>query len=605
MNKQLNATPAVFCNGGKQNVTRLQRILDSSVDIICFLDKQGHFIKVNKAVITLLGYCPEELIGKDYAELCFEDDKQKTAGIIDKITSGIAVFSFENTLKHKDGKPVPVDWLVTWNAYDETASCIGRDISEKKKMLQKEVAYEQQLQQSHTLLTSILERVTDGFYAIDDQDVITYWNKQAEVVLQRKKEEVLGKNLWHCFPEAKKTAFYWYCHKTKSEQSSFQFEILYQPLATWFAVTTHPSNNGLFFFFRNINEEKRVESELEKFSIIAEQTANPVLITDAEVRITWVNRAFERTYGYTLQEVTGKHPNDFLTGPETDKATIKYIVECLKEKKPFDTELIYYTKWNEKLWMEIQLHPIYDKEGEINFFFSIQTNLTERNKLRQQLLQEVENKQEQINSAIIEAQEKDRALIGRELHDNVNQILTTVKLYNELCLSEEVLCKDLLKKSITYLNISIGEIRDISKMLATPAPTTAYLEDSLKDLVESVAFPPKLIINYSAYHLEKKYFNPDIHIALYRIIQEQLTNVIKHSQASAVDITISSQKNELRLFMQDNGIGFDVKKTRKGMGINNMISRAEVLNGSINLESSPGKGCLLYVTLPLLHIEKM
>jgi len=87
-------------------------------------------------------------------------------------------------------------------------------------------------------------------------------------------------------------------------------------------------------------------------------------------------------------------------------------------------------------------------------------------------------------------------------------------------------------------------------------------------------------------------------LTLFRIVQEQLNNIVKHARANRVLIRISLEGKDLVLTVTDNGVGFDVSRHRKGVGITNIISRTELFNGKVDIQAAPGEGCTLTVTIP-------
>ncbi|MBO9684495.1 MAG: PAS domain S-box protein, partial [Flavisolibacter sp.] len=111
-------------------------------------------------------------------------------------------------------------------------------------------------------LFGILDRITDGFYAIDSHGTVLYWNKAAKEMLGKSGEEVIGKSLWDCFPGAKELNFYTYYQKAFQEQKTIRFEGYYPPRNIWAEISVYPSVNGISVYFKNINERKRMEREL-------------------------------------------------------------------------------------------------------------------------------------------------------------------------------------------------------------------------------------------------------------------------------------------------------------------------------------------------------
>jgi signal transduction histidine kinase len=206
-----------------------------------------------------------------------------------------------------------------------------------------------------------------------------------------------------------------------------------------------------------------------------------------------------------------------------------------------------------------------------------------------------------ITEAVIYAQEQERSVIGLELHDNINQVLTTVKLYNEMVLSGMVEPKFILPRSISHLQTCISEIRGLSRRLSAPTLGKISLSDSILDLVNSINETNKVKISCSISGLTDDVLKKELHLGIYRILQEQLHNVLKHSEASEVTIQVEQQPGAIRLQVSDNGIGFVVNKSNCGIGLMNMQTRAENLNGTFELESHPGKGCKIEVLLPCVQ----
>jgi signal transduction histidine kinase len=225
-------------------------------------------------------------------------------------------------------------------------------------------------------------------------------------------------------------------------------------------------------------------------------------------------------------------------------------------------------------------------------------DITDKKIMQERFEKQVKEWQNRMNKATIQAQEQERAQLGRELHDNVNQVLTTVKLYTELCLDSHPDQQLLLEKSAGYLSECINEIRSISKRLSSPVSNETSLGDSIEELISSIKLTNRLQINLNVGTAQVK-IAQEIHLCVYRIVQEHMTNILKHAEASKVDIQIIASDTSILVTIKDNGKGFDVKAQRKGIGINNMQNRAESMNGTLAIESKPAAGCTLRLSLPL------
>lgn len=228
--------------------------------------------------------------------------------------------------------------------------------------------------------------------------------------------------------------------------------------------------------------------------------------------------------------------------------------------------------------------------------FLIAVFLLHRKGLTESLLKEEQRYQRLLTEQMIAVQEREREWIGRELHDNVNQVLTTVKLYLET--ASRKTDDPLIPRSMELINNSISEIRNLSHQLSSPTLGTGSLLDSINALIEMVGFSTNLLFEFDHEGYRQRLIMSQ-KLALYRILQEQLNNIIKHAGATRVWISLCQQNGNTVLTVRDNGKGFDKKRKTNGMGINNIISRAKIFGGTVQIESTPGKGCSFNVIIPI------
>lgn len=576
-----------------------QKMMDALLDVVCIVDGNGCFVQVNKSSETILGYTSGEMVGKSFVHFVVEEDREKTLDAMQLLLTGIELNNFENRYYRKNGEVVLLSWSVRWDMVDSLMYCVARDRTEKKLAASIHLQYVQKVKRQNKQVADIMERITDGFFAVDDEWRVIYWNKQAENILQRSREEVLARNLWEFYPEERGGIFFQAYEKALKDQVVVQFEAYLQAVGIWIDVSAYPSENGLSVFFKDSTERRKVEEKLRVLSRIAEQTSNSVILTDEGDKITWVNEAFTRMTGYASEEVIGLDQSALLHGAKTDKVVAAYMAYQKREGKSFKVELLNYKKDGATYWSEISCEPLLDDEGRVQQHFCIETDITERKRLQRQLENEKEEQQKRITAAVIKAQENERAQVGQELHDNVNQVLTTVKLYTELCLSGIDKSKELMEKSVQLLNASINEIRALSKRLSAPSLGNIPLKESVKELVEAISATDRISVSLTT-NIEDLDVDADLHLAVYRILQEHLTNILKHAQARRVTVDITHKENLLSMEIMDDGNGFDVRNRRHGIGITNMISRAESLGGGLEMITSPGNGCMLRVKIPML-----
>jgi len=215
--------------------------------------------------------------------------------------------------------------------------------------------------------------------------------------------------------------------------------------------------------------------------------------------------------------------------------------------------------------------------------------------LEKELARQQKLKQMEITHAVIVAQENQSNMIGEELHDNISQILATVKLYLHEAMCEEEPRRVLITRSHKNVSLVIEEIRKLSKLLIAPSLNDIGLKASIRELIRNIQFVKKIKIKLAVASLTESCLNKEQQITIYRILQEQLNNIMKYADASSVIIEIKKEEDTLSLVITDDGNGFDPTLRRNGIGLINITSRAELLNGKVQIISAIGKGCTLKV----------
>ena len=202
----------------------------------------------------------------------------------------------------------------------------------------------------------------------------------------------------------------------------------------------------------------------------------------------------------------------------------------------------------------------------------------------------------QRSAALIEGQEKERERLARELHDSVGQMLTAVRFQFEALLMEEPK-KGELKKMIDE---AISEIRKISHNAMPSGLLDLGLEPALQSLCNKMSIPGRVSIEMD-YHRESPdiVLTFDIRVCLYRIAQECLNNILKHSNASKALVMVTKSTTWIEMEISDNGKGFDFREIDRGKGLKNMTERAEILGGAVTIDSEKSRGTRISVLLPL------
>jgi PAS domain S-box-containing protein len=241
---------------------------------------------------------------------------------------------------------------------------------------------------------------------------------------------------------------------------------------------------------------------------------------------------------------------------------------------------------------------VYENGLPVKMIGSLQ-DVTHLKELEEQLIEEKLERQKEISETVIRVQEKERSRIGHELHDNVNQILSTVRMFVDMINPAKKEEKNLKSKSLEYIMLAIEEIRKLSKELVAPQLHGNGLADSIRILIDDIHLSNVVKIKFT-HDNDIDLLSPGKKVTLFRIVQEQMKNIIKYSQAKQVEIYLQSRDQNAELSIRDNGVGFDPKQTHQGIGLSNIYERTRFYDGTVDIQTAPGKGCTVTVCIPFL-----
>jgi len=356
---------------------------------------------------------------------------------------------------------------------------------------------------------------------------------------------------------------------------------------------------SIIYSIERKKSSKNLRLSEEKYRYLFNKNPESIFIWDAaSFKILDVNETAINTYGYSRDEFL-KMKLQYLI-PESEnvliqQAQLKELLEAGNNTK--DSTWLQRKKNGDIMYIRFSLHTIdYDNQQAI---LAMGSDVTEKFMLEKQLAAEQKVKQQEITAAVITAQENERTELANELHDNINQLLTTSRLFIEGAIAEEALRDKLLADSKSYLVTAIAEIRKLSKTLLPPSLGEIGLQDALNDLVESVRKTNKINIVMEWNNYTENIPSDILKLSIYRIVQENLNNTIKHAAAANVYITVSQTNDSIVLTFKDDGIGFNINQKKDGVGLQNIAARARLHNGKMELITSPGEGCKLVITFPI------
>lgn len=361
----------------------------------------------------------------------------------------------------------------------------------------------------------------------------------------------------------------------------------------------------------DITERKKAEEKInaylqelklsnERFELVNRATQDTLWEWDYASRKGRWGQGIIKTYGYPESELINednwveKYVHPF------DREQLNRILQTAMEshQETWHDEFRFRCADGTYKYVYNRGYIQYDEKGKPRHMYGAMTDVTEMKRLERIVAEQQVRQQKLLTEAAIDAQEKERNELGRELHDNINQILATVKMYLGIALSRELIPTDLIDQSYEYVSNAIEEIRKLSHSLVEPSLQDMGLKEALAELTESVSQTGlKICLQFD---LQNQIKEPDKRkeLMLYRIVQEQLNNIVKYAQASEVGITVKTENDLLFLSIADNGRGFDPEKKAKGIGLKNINSRVSYYDGKMNIRSAPGQGCALEVWIP-------
>ncbi|MGV3765794.1 MAG: GAF domain-containing protein [Chitinophagaceae bacterium] len=387
--------------------------------------------------------------------------------------------------------------------------------------------------------------------------------------------------------------------------------------AMYYAVPKFPTDdemkivNRIARIVRIIIDNKLAEEKIHwsntRYDLITSATNDMIWDWDVKKNTVYRNRkGLEKVFGITDNKSILTPEKWFERVHAEDRAQVHEQMDTILKNpsiQTFDMHYRFQTDAGTYNYVHDRGYVIRDANGAVLRFIGAAQNLNERKRLEQELLEQEVNKQRLIAKATIEGQENERLEIGRELHDNINQVLTTSKLLMDLALSDPANAPAMIEKSRQNVVQAINEIRRISKSLVPPSIGDLGLKAAILELTDTISLSTGLLVNFSAKG-KTEVLSPAQKLTFFRIIQEQLNNIVRHADASVVDIRLHIRQALAELIITDDGKGFHLKKAARGLGLKNMSNRAEIFGGKVTIETAPGKGCRLFVSLPLLRSGK-
>ena len=344
------------------------------------------------------------------------------------------------------------------------------------------------------------------------------------------------------------------------------------------------------------------EAAGEKFMLASRLSFDVIWDWNLLTNDVFIGEGFEELFGYTIKNNKGNMIRDWSNylHPDDKIAIQKELQHTINSAAKLWEHAYRVTRADGSIAkVYIRASIIRNTDGKAYRMIGAMQDLSRQRELEEKLDHEIRLKDKQIAEATEDAKEMERSNIGKELHDNINQLLGASRMCLEMAKKGGENSGMYLNRSSEYTLTAIEEIRKLSKGLTSDIIKNLGLGIAIENLADDMMEVNPIKISFTLLGFIEKNADDKFKLNIFRIVQEQLNNILKHSAATKAAINLLQNENSLQLVIADNGIGFDTGKKQKGIGIDNIKERAAAYNGTAGFVSQPAQGCVLTVTIPV------
>jgi len=583
----------------RESEERYRDLVENSHELICTHDLTGKILSANRAAIQLLGYDPHEFIGQgnirdilapevrhqfeEYMARVRKDGATRGIMLVQTRSGERRVWEYYNSLR-TEGVAVPI------------VRGVARDITEQRRA-----------EESLQLFRNLIDQSNDAIEVIDPNTLrFIDCNESAYRSLGYSREEFLSLTIFDIDSLIDPAAIA--RQEVEMKESGFAtLESLHlRKDGTTFPVEVNVKLVRLerdyrLAVVRDISGRKRAEKALreseERYRELFENAKDAIYIHDLSGRYISMNHAAEKLCGYPRDQIIGKHFSNFVSPRD-----LKHVRRNLCKKLDIEVETAYeielITKDRRRVPVEVVSRLIYENGKAIGVQGTAR-DISER-KHAQEVLQ-------MYSRRLMEAQEAERQSLARELHDEIGQVLTAVRINlqsiqrsggADLNLSQ-------LDESVAIVDEALGRVRELSIDLRPSLLDDLGLSAALRWYVDRYAQRTGIIAEVLDGFQDGGRLPRELETACFRIAQAALTNVARHARASSVSVQLERSREKMLLTVIDDGVGFDLDNLRKNalaasaLGLRGMEERALAVGGYIKIDSGAGRGTRIRAAFPL------
>ena len=595
----------------RESVERYRTLVESTSDAVLMLDIERIIVSCNPSFLDLFGYGREEVEGKSVRIVHQSDESFHALGErLYPTIKKVGTCRTEWELMRKDGDTFPVETVTSAiKAPDGSTTgyvAIIRDITERKLA-------EKALRHSEAQKKAILDASIDSLRYVDKDMKIIWANKTAAMRGDMSPEELVGQACHKVFIDRETPCEG--CPTVRArETGKIERAVMYQPKAKgvaggsyWDNYSVPLKNRGgdivsFIQIARNITDEKQAMDALRESeeTLDAINASSPVGIALVRKRILdWTNKAMYHMLGYEEGSLLGETARVLYPDDEEYDRVGRVLYPGIGETGMGQTETRLVKKDGSIIHCYIQICALNPSDPDKGVIAAVM-DITDR-KLAEEHIHT-------LSQQLMKAQENERQMISRELHDRVGQDLSTLRIGLDTLIDNQsgVLpeTRQRVSELSKMLQDSIMVIRDLSYDLRPPSMDQLGLVRTILQYCEDFSEKTGLSVDFASAGMDHSRFDFDTEINLYRLIQEGLNNIRRHAYANSVTIRLIASFPNIILRIEDDGRGFHLEErlvtaqNEKRMGLSSMQERINLLEGTMRMQSSPGKGTKILIEVP-------
>ena len=556
---------------------------------------EGQPLFVNAAFCSMLGFSEEELRNKHCVDFSPPEDAQKDWALFQQLKAGsIDHYQLEKRYFRKDRSLVWGSLSISLLNIRPSPLVIAmvQDITDKKEAEEALLRY-----------AAIVESSEDAIASATLDGIIVSWNAGAQHMYGYTEAEAVGKPITMLLPPELPDEANKILETMKAGSRIEQFETVrvtktgkrinvslsISPIKDSSGRIVGISGIALDITERKLAEEGLRESE-QKFRSVFRDAGVGMVIVSPEGRFLATNATFCDCLGYTEEELLAKTVES-VTFPEDWPAFSQKLGEAITEGIGlwrFQKRCLH--KSGRIVYTESSVSLIRNRDGEPQYFVGGVLDVTQR--------KESEEALSDMTRKLVEAQEKERARIARELHDDINQRLAMLSLELEELQENPSEIQPRLKELRRQMAEVSNDVQALSHDLHSSKLEYLGVVAGIKSWCKEFAERQKFEIDFRSN--VSSMLPLAVGFSLFRLLQEALNNAIKHSGVKRIEIQLREDPSGIHLVIRDSGRGFDVEAASQGtgLGLTSMRERVRLVNGTISIESKPMGGTTIHVCVP-------